>query len=104
MIRKANFKGESKKVLSLVTNDMVEHFWTHKECQDKIKKLYDYGITSPVIRVSVKPFKENGRKEVFRRVIEALKNWITTQVIVVAFHILCNNNIISFLLIYHSTW
>ena len=44
-----------------------------KECQDKIKKLYDYRITLPVIRVSVKPFKENSRKEVFRRVIEALK-------------------------------
>jgi hypothetical protein len=47
---------------------------THKEYQDKIKKLHDYGITLPVIRVSVKPFKENGRKEVFCRVIEALKN------------------------------
>jgi hypothetical protein len=34
---------------------------THKEYQDKIKKLHDYGITLPVIRVSVKPFKENGR-------------------------------------------
>ena len=45
-----------------------------KECKDKIKKLYDYGITLPVVRVSIKPFKENERKAVFLRAIEALKN------------------------------
>jgi 5,10-methylenetetrahydromethanopterin reductase len=76
-IRNANSKGESKKALSLVTDEMVQDLsisGTHKECQDKIKKLYDYGITLPVIRVSVKPFKENDRKDVFLRVIEALKN------------------------------
>jgi hypothetical protein len=47
---------------------------TQKECRDKIKKLYDYGITLPIIRVSVKPFKENERKDVFLTAIEALKN------------------------------
>src|SRR5919198_161980 len=70
-IRNANSKGESKKALSLVTDEMVQDLsicGTHKKCQDKIKKLYDYGITLPVIRVSVKPFKENDRKEVFLRV------------------------------------
>jgi hypothetical protein len=45
-----------------------------KECRDKINKLYDYGITLPVVRVSVKPFKENERKDVFLRAIEFLKN------------------------------
>jgi len=37
------------------------------------EKRLGLSITLPVIRVSVKPFKENSRKEVFRRVIEALK-------------------------------
>ena len=76
-IRKVNAQGEAKKALSLVTDDMVEDLaivGSAKECKDKIKKLYDYGITLPVIRVSVKPFKENERKAVFLRAIEALKN------------------------------
>ena len=47
---------------------------TRKECRDKTAKLYDYGITLPIIRVSVKPFKENERKDVFLRAIEVLKN------------------------------
>lgn len=76
-IRKVNAQGEAKKALSLVTDDMVEDLaivGSAKECRDKIKKLYDYGITLPVIRVSVKPFKENESKAVFLRAIEALKN------------------------------
>lgn len=76
-IRRVNAQGESKKALSLVTDDMVQDLaivGSAKECRDKIKKLYGYGITLPVIRVSVKPFKENERKDSFLRVIEALKN------------------------------
>lgn len=76
-IRKVNAQGEAKKALSLVTDDMVEDLaivGSAKECKDKIKKLYDYGITLPVVRVSIKPFKENERKAVFLRAIEALKN------------------------------
>jgi hypothetical protein len=63
--------------LLLVTDDMVEDLvivGSAKECKDKIKKLYDYGITLPVVRVSIKPFKENERKAVFLRAVEALKN------------------------------
>jgi 5,10-methylenetetrahydromethanopterin reductase len=59
-IRKANSKGESREALSLISDDMVEDLsisGTRKECRDKIIKLYDYGITLPIIRVSVKPFK-----------------------------------------------
>jgi alkanesulfonate monooxygenase SsuD/methylene tetrahydromethanopterin reductase-like flavin-dependent oxidoreductase (luciferase family) len=76
-IRKANSKGGSREALSLITDDMVEDLTisgTQKECQDKIKKLYDYRITLPIIRISVKPFRENERKDVFLRAIEALKN------------------------------
>ena len=76
-IRKTNSKGESKEAFSLLTDDMVEDLsisGTPKECRDKIKKLYDYGITLPIIRVSVMPFKENERKDIFLRAIEVLKN------------------------------
>ena len=47
---------------------------TRKECRDKTTKLYDYGITLPIIRVSVKPFNESERKDVFLRAIAALKD------------------------------
>jgi 5,10-methylenetetrahydromethanopterin reductase len=76
-IRKANSKGESREALSLISDDIVEDLsisGTRKECRDKIRELYDYGITLPIIRVSVKPFKENERKEVFLGAIEVLKN------------------------------
>jgi 5,10-methylenetetrahydromethanopterin reductase len=76
-IRKANSKGESKEAFSLVTDEMVEDLsisGTREECRDKTAKLYDYGITLPIIRVSVKPFKENERKDVFLRAIAALKD------------------------------
>jgi 5,10-methylenetetrahydromethanopterin reductase len=76
-IRKANSKGENREALSLISDDMVEDLsisGTPKECRDKIKKLYDYGVTLPIIRVSVMPFKENERKEVFLRAIAALKD------------------------------
>lgn len=75
-IRKANANGDSKRAFSLVSDDMVQDLaiiGTPKECRNKVKTLYDYGITLPVIRVSVVPFKENDRKEVFLRAIEALK-------------------------------
>jgi 5,10-methylenetetrahydromethanopterin reductase len=76
-IRKVNSKGESREALSLIPDDMVEDLsisGTQKECQDKTRKLYDCGITLPIIRVSVKPFKENERKDVFLRAIEVFKN------------------------------
>lgn len=76
-IRKANSKGESREALSLISNDLVEDLsicGTQKECRHKIRKLYEYGITLPIIRVSVKPFKENERKDVFLRAIDVLKN------------------------------
>lgn len=61
------FRKGAKKDLAVVGSSA-------KECRDKVKKLYDYGITLPVVRVSVKPFKESERKDVFLRAIEALKS------------------------------
>ena len=103
-IRKANSKGESKEAFSLVTDEMVEDLsisGTREECRDKTAKLYDYGITLPIIRVSVKPFKENERKDVFLRAIavfERLIKYISIQVIIFSYF-LRQYNFYSFIIL-----
>jgi 5,10-methylenetetrahydromethanopterin reductase len=75
-IRKINAQGRSKEALALVSDKMVDDLTvsgTPKECRDKIKKLADHGVTLPIIRVSVQPFKESERKEVLLRAIDTLK-------------------------------
>ena len=75
-IRKANAQGRSKEALALITDKMVDELTvsgTPKECREKIKKLGDYGITLPIIRVSVQPFKESERRQIFLRAIDTLK-------------------------------
>jgi|SRR5581483_122071 len=77
VIRKLNAQGRHKEALSLVTDDMVENLsvsGTAKDCRNKIRKLADYGITIPVIRVSVQPFDEARRKAVFLEAIDTLKS------------------------------
>jgi 5,10-methylenetetrahydromethanopterin reductase len=76
-IRKLAGQGQNKEALSLVTDEMVERLavaGTPKECQEKIKKLDSYGITLPIIRVSVQPFTIQERKDVFLRAIDTLKD------------------------------
>ncbi len=75
-IRKTSAKGDFNGALSLITDDMIEDLTisgTAKECRSKVRNLYDYGVTLPIIRVSVTPFREDERKEVFKRAIEALR-------------------------------
>lgn len=75
-IRKLNAEGKSKESLALVSDKMVDDLsisGTPKECRHKVKKLTDYGVTIPIIRVSVQPFKEVERKEVFFNAINVLK-------------------------------
>ena len=72
-IRKISAQGKSKEALALVSDNMVDDLTvsgTPKECRGKIKKLSDYGITLPIVRVSVQQLKENERKEAFLRAIE----------------------------------
>lgn len=60
-----------------MTDEMVERLavaGTPKECRYKIMKLDSYGITLPIIRVSVQPFAMQDRKEVFLRSIDTLKD------------------------------
>jgi alkanesulfonate monooxygenase SsuD/methylene tetrahydromethanopterin reductase-like flavin-dependent oxidoreductase (luciferase family) len=74
-IRKIKAQGRSKEALTLMSDKMVEDLTvsgTPKECRDKIKKLADYGVTLPIIRVSVQPFEESKRREVFVRAINTM--------------------------------
>ncbi len=74
-IRRLHSRGENKKALSLVTDDMIDEMTisgTPRECRARLRKLSPYGITLPIIRVSVKASKGGGPKEVFLRAIETL--------------------------------
>ncbi len=74
-IRKEYSDGNHKKALSLISDEMAEDLsiaGTPKECRKKIQTLYNHGITMPIIRVSVQPFKEDQRKDVFLRAIQSL--------------------------------
>ena len=74
-IRKINAQGNAKGALALIDDKMVSDLTvsgTPRECREKIKKFADYGITIPIIRVSVQPFKESERKEVFLRAVDTL--------------------------------
>jgi 5,10-methylenetetrahydromethanopterin reductase len=76
-IRQANSIGDTKRALSLVTDEMVEDLavvGTATECRTKMKQLADYGITLPIVRVSIQPIAESERKAAFLRTIEALAN------------------------------
>jgi alkanesulfonate monooxygenase SsuD/methylene tetrahydromethanopterin reductase-like flavin-dependent oxidoreductase (luciferase family) len=53
--------------------EMLTVAGTVEECRGKIRKLADHGITIPIIRVSIQPFKEQERKQVFLEAIDALK-------------------------------
>lgn len=71
-IRKASAKGDFNGSLSLITDDMIEDLTisgTPRECRSKVRNLYNYGVTLPIIRVAVKPFREAERKEVFIKAI-----------------------------------
>ncbi len=74
-IRKEHSAGNYTKALSLISDEMVEDLTivgTPKECRKKVQKIYSYGITLPIIRVSVQTFKENQRKDVFLQAIRSL--------------------------------
>jgi 5,10-methylenetetrahydromethanopterin reductase len=75
-IRKIHSQGRPKEALALISDKMVDDLsvsGTPEECRMKIRRLRDYGITLPIIRVSVQPFKENERKDIFLRAIDTLK-------------------------------
>lgn len=75
-IRKTYAKGKIDESLLLISDKMVEDLsvcGTAKECRKKMQKLFDFGITLPIIRVSVQSFVESERKQVFLEAINSLK-------------------------------
>jgi alkanesulfonate monooxygenase SsuD/methylene tetrahydromethanopterin reductase-like flavin-dependent oxidoreductase (luciferase family) len=46
---------------------------TPQECRDKLRSIGDYGITAPIIRVSVQHLAEKDRRQAFLDAIQALK-------------------------------
>jgi hypothetical protein len=55
--------------------DMFAVYGTSSECRKKLQEFVRRGISLPVIRVSVLPYREQERKGVFMRAIESLKDW-----------------------------
>ena len=76
-MRELYLKEDKAAALSLITDEMLNTFavcGTPSECRKKIQKFVsERGITLPVIRVSVLPYKEQERKNVFMRAIDSLK-------------------------------
>lgn len=74
-IRNEYSSGNHKEALSLISDEMTEDLsiaGTPEECRKMVQKMHSYGITIPIIRVSVQPFKENQRKDVFLKAIHSL--------------------------------
>ncbi|MGI0073418.1 MAG: LLM class flavin-dependent oxidoreductase [Nitrosotalea sp.] len=74
-IRKVHAKGKINDALSMISDNMVDDLaicGNTKECRQKIRKLFRYGITLPIIRVSVQPLKEKERKGAFMTAIKSL--------------------------------
>ncbi len=77
-IRELYSNGDKKAALSLITSEMLDTFAVYgspKECREKLRKFVSRGISFPVIRVSVVPYKESERKRVFMDAISSLKDW-----------------------------
>lgn len=81
-MRELYLKGEKEAALSLISSEMLDAFavcGTPRECRDRLRKFVRRGITLPIIRVSIMPYKEQERKAAFLRAIESLRNWSTNQ-------------------------
>lgn len=67
--------GKKKEALALITDEMLDAFavyGTPKECKTKLERFLSRGITLPIIRVSVTPYKETERKDAFMKAIDSL--------------------------------
>ncbi len=74
-IRQLYAKGEKKGALSLVTDEMLNTFAVYgnaKECRTRLRNFVKRGVTLPIIRVSVTPYRENQTKAAFMRTIKSL--------------------------------
>ncbi len=77
-MREFYLKGEKEAALSLISSEMLDAFavyGTPRECRDRLRKFVGRGVTLPIIRVSIMPYKEHERKAIFLRAVESLKEW-----------------------------
>jgi 5,10-methylenetetrahydromethanopterin reductase len=77
-IRELYSNGDEKAALSLITTDMLDTFAVYgnpNECRERLRKFVRRGISLPVIRVSIVPYKESERNHVFMEAISSLKGW-----------------------------
>src|SRR5712692_4670860 len=77
-MRELLIKGEKKQALSLIGEEMLDAFavyGTPKDCRARLRKFLRRGISLPIIRVSVSPYKESERRDVLMTAIKSLKNW-----------------------------
>jgi 5,10-methylenetetrahydromethanopterin reductase len=77
-MRELYFKGDKEAALSLISREMLDVFavyGTPSECRDGLRRFVRRGITMPIIRVSLTPYKEHERASVFMQAIESLRGW-----------------------------
>jgi 5,10-methylenetetrahydromethanopterin reductase len=74
-MRKLYVGGRKAEALAMITDEMLDAFsvyGTPKECKARLERFLRRGITLPIIRVSVTPYKEIERKNVFLKAIHSL--------------------------------
>jgi 5,10-methylenetetrahydromethanopterin reductase len=77
-MRELYLKGDKEAALSVISSEMLDTFAVYGnpiECRESLRKFIRRGITMPIIRVSLSPYKERERKTVFKRAVESLKGW-----------------------------
>lgn len=77
-IRDLYTKGKRKEALSLINQEMLNAFAVYgapRDCLSKLRSFVQRGVTLPIIRVSVTPYDEKRRKDIFLRTIRALENY-----------------------------
>jgi 5,10-methylenetetrahydromethanopterin reductase len=77
-MRESYQRGDKEAALSLINDEMLDTFAVYgnpSECRDRLRKFVGRGVTFPIIRVSVMPYKEHERRAIFLRAVESLKGW-----------------------------
>jgi 5,10-methylenetetrahydromethanopterin reductase len=74
-MRELYVKGEKEAALSLISGEMLDTFAVYGNPRERLRKFVGRGVTLPIIRVSVMPYKEHERRAIFLRAVESLRGW-----------------------------
>jgi 5,10-methylenetetrahydromethanopterin reductase len=77
-VRELYSNGDKNAALSLISAEMLDTFavyGTPDECRERLRKFVRRGVTLPIMRVSIMPYKEDERKAIFLRAVESLRGW-----------------------------